>query len=207
MSDEKQKLEDLTVKQLRDLAVKRGLPAEDAEKFTSKAPLIATINVLKVKDAKVATLNEVVTPQQAKSDEKRWRTKAIIMRDKLAKQPKVRILLPLEPNQKKGVVKEVMIRGRKETVYVSGTCVYPQLNGYKLVIPKGVYVDVPEQVATLISKAHADTQDAGRDFLIDRIREHFDNIAYSPVKKTIIAGAELGNDAGIYGAASLVING
>ena len=42
-------------------------------------------------------------------------------------------------------------------------------------------------------------------FFIDRIKGHFDALLYKPVKETKIVKAELGNDAGIIGAASLVI--
>ena len=42
------------------------------------------------------------------------------------------------------------------------------------------------------------------DFFIDRIRSHFQQIAFNSVKGTLIVEAKLGNDAGIYGAASLV---
>ena len=43
-------------------------------------------------------------------------------------------------------------------------------------------------------------------FFIEKIVNHFKNIAFAPVKDTLIVKAILGNDAGIYGAASLVIN-
>ena len=43
-------------------------------------------------------------------------------------------------------------------------------------------------------------------FLIDKIKKHFIKIAFEPVKETLIVKAKLGNDAGIYGAASLVID-
>ncbi len=43
-------------------------------------------------------------------------------------------------------------------------------------------------------------------FLIDKIRNEFEKSAFNTVKATIITQAKLGNDAGIYGAASLVIN-
>jgi len=46
---------------------------------------------------------------------------------------------------------------------------------------------------------------AGR-FLIDKINENFQKMAFKTVKDTLIVQATLGNDAGIYGAASLVIN-
>lgn len=43
------------------------------------------------------------------------------------------------------------------------------------------------------------------DFLIDRIIEKYNKIAFSATKDLIIQSSMLGNDAGIYGAASLVI--
>ncbi len=42
------------------------------------------------------------------------------------------------------------------------------------------------------------------NFFIDKIRKHFREIAFKSVKNTLIVKAKLGNDAGIYGAASLV---
>lgn len=44
-------------------------------------------------------------------------------------------------------------------------------------------------------------------FFIDKIRKNFDELVFEPAKDTVIAEAKLGNDAGIYGAASLVKNG
>jgi len=43
------------------------------------------------------------------------------------------------------------------------------------------------------------------NFFIERIRSHFQQIAFNSVRDTLIVEAKLGNDAGIYGAASLVI--
>ena len=42
------------------------------------------------------------------------------------------------------------------------------------------------------------------DFLLDKIRTCFKEIAFKSTKNTLIVKAKLGNDAGIYGAASLV---
>jgi glucokinase len=44
------------------------------------------------------------------------------------------------------------------------------------------------------------------DFLIDHIKKHFRKYKFMAVQDTIITLAELGNDAGMYGAASLIIN-
>lgn len=45
------------------------------------------------------------------------------------------------------------------------------------------------------------------EYLLDKIRKHFDSYAFSAIKGTKIVEATLGNDAGIYGAARMVING
>lgn len=45
------------------------------------------------------------------------------------------------------------------------------------------------------------------EFLFNKVRTYFNNYAFGPVKKTKICGAILGNEAGIYGAARMVING
>ncbi len=44
------------------------------------------------------------------------------------------------------------------------------------------------------------------EFLLEKVREYFDQFTFSAVKSTKIVSAELGNDAGIYGAAKLVID-
>lgn len=45
------------------------------------------------------------------------------------------------------------------------------------------------------------------EFLLKRVRAHFDEIAFSAIKNTKIVEATLGNEAGIYGAARMVVNG
>lgn len=60
-------------------------------------------------------------------------SKAEAMKLKLMAQPKVRIFVPLEGKEKLGVTISVI------------------LNGYRLNVPKGVYIDVPEQVAEVIA--------------------------------------------------------
>lgn len=69
-------------------------------------------------------------------------SKAEIMREHLAKQPKVRILIPVEGKEKPGITIPVTI------------------NGYRLNIMKGVYVEVPEQVADMIMKSQKQTMEA-----------------------------------------------
>ena len=69
-------------------------------------------------------------------------SKAEIMRVHLAKQPKIRILIPVEGKEKPGMTVPVTI------------------NGYRLNIAKGVYVEVPEQVADMIMKSQKQTVEA-----------------------------------------------
>src|SRR5262245_60366750 len=59
-------------------------------------------------------------------------SKAEMMRQKLAAEPKVRILIPLANGEKPGVTQSVI------------------LNGYAMYIRKGDYVNVPESVAEVL---------------------------------------------------------
>ena len=43
-------------------------------------------------------------------------------------------------------------------------------------------------------------------FLLDQVDAYFRQMMFGPVKDTTLVTAELGNDAGMFGAASLVIN-
>lgn len=69
-------------------------------------------------------------------------SKAAIMKKKLAAQPKVRILVSLEGGEKFGITKSVI------------------LNGYRMNIIKGIYVDVPEQVADVLSESQQQALEA-----------------------------------------------
>lgn len=59
-------------------------------------------------------------------------TKARAMRDQLAKEPKVRVFIPLANGEKQGVTQSVI------------------LNGYPMYIRKGTYVNVPQSVAEVL---------------------------------------------------------
>lgn len=69
-------------------------------------------------------------------------SKAEKMRDKLALQPKVRIMIPRKSEEAKGITESVI------------------LNGYRINIRKGSYVDVPESVAKIIFDAQEQTEAA-----------------------------------------------
>lgn len=163
----------MTVKELRTEAIKLGMPEQDAETFTVKAPLIATINVLKAKEVvkRVDSLEEKINPKEEKSFEKAYMTKRERMRLRLMAQPRIRMLVPKEPTEKDGVVKWVLDPklGYEVQVYVSGAVKTVTLNGYKYLIPKGVYSEVPQQIADIIEKSQQQTSEAGQDKLLDRI--------------------------------------
>jgi len=170
MAKKEKKLEEMTVKELRAEVVARGMSEKDAEDFTTKKPLINTINTLIGKE-NVATLEDRETKVEKKRSDQRWLSKAERMRDKLSKQPKIRFFVPLAHPEKIGKVKKVKIKGRMETVHVSGAIETVTLNGYKTIIPKGRFVEIPEQVAEVLAKSYQMTADAGKDMLADRIDE------------------------------------
>ena len=64
------------------------------------------------------------------------------MKEALAKQPKVRIMIPREPKEPEGSFDTVVV------------------NGYCYQIKKGVYVEVPEQIAQIIMDSRNETEEA-----------------------------------------------
>lgn len=157
----------LTVKELRAVLVSLGMKEEDAENFETKRPLIATINTLRAKRTEAV----VETKGQLKEDKKQYMSKKEQMREILMAQPKVRILVPCEGDEKPGVIKLVFNERTKrdEQVYVSGAYLPVQLNGFKWLVAKGVYQEVPQQVADTVSAAQNMTASAGKSHLIDRL--------------------------------------
>ncbi len=162
--DKKEDLNKLTVKELRVIVVKLGMPEDDAENFETKKPLISVINTLRAKAV-------VETPGQLKKEKEEYLGKAERMRAQLMKQPRVRILVPLAPKEKVGVIKLVYnkLTKRKEQVHVKGAYLPVQLDGFKWLVACGVYQEVPQQIADVISESQQQTVEAGRDYLIDRI--------------------------------------
>lgn len=163
MAAKKEDLNKLTVKDLREMVVKLGMSEEDADNFETKRPLISTINALRAQKV-------VETPRQLKKDEKKYMSKKEIMRKILMKQPRVRILIPCTGKEKPGVIKWVLNEktGRKEQVYVSGSYTPVQINGFKWLVPHGIYDEVPQAIADMVSESQHLTAEAGKDFLIDR---------------------------------------
>lgn len=159
------KLEELSLSQLKEKAVVLGLTAEELKSFITKASIIATIRAIeKVKP--VATLNPTETPREIKEDSRRWETKVDKMRAFLENQPTVRVLIPLEGDEKQGVVKEA----NGQMVAVSGAVWSKTFNGYRVCIPKGKYTDVPQSIAENIEKEYHQTTHAGDQWKLDRVK-------------------------------------
>jgi hypothetical protein len=113
----------------------------------------------KEKTEEIEKVDEAKQPK-AKTPAERPLKKAERMKEHLAKQPKVRIIIPLEPNEKPGGTESVI------------------LNGYPFFIKKGVYVEVPEQVADVIMESRKETDAAferAKQRVSDTERPEFDN--------------------------------
>lgn len=154
-----------TVKQLREDLVKLGFDAKSAEGIKTKDALEATINALQ---SKVESLEETADPKEERDTEKHWLAKADKMAKHLHNQEKVTVMIPLEPNEKVGQVREVKMRDTIQYQYVSGAVWSKTFNGYKVIIPKGTYYKVPQQIADNIANELNQTQQAGQHLRIDR---------------------------------------
>jgi len=157
------KLEELSLNQLKEKAVALGLTEKELKSFNSKATVIATIRAIE-KAKPVATLNPTDTPRETKKDTRRWENKVDRMRNFLKGQSTVRVLIPLDGDEKQGVVKEV----NGQMVAVSGSVWSKTFNGYRVCVPKGKYTDVPQSIAENIEKEYHQTAHAGDAWKTDR---------------------------------------
>ncbi len=167
-----------TIRDLREELVKLGFSATAAKAIMSRKAANEVIKNLKslkkakkaekVEPKKVETIADDSTPEENKFTEKRWRSKAERMAKHLEKQETIRVLIPLEANEKVGVVKEKIVHGIKIFEHVSGAIWSKTFNGYTVIYPKGTYVDVPEQIADNIREEYSQTEAAGRHLRLDR---------------------------------------
>jgi len=149
--------EETTLKQLQEILTAEGF--ENAELFNTKKQVITIIKKLRTNKIATSIVASITNPGTASTvtqnietptekhnwESKRDRTKAII-----ESAPKIRTMIPLDIGEKMGAVAEL------------------QINGYKKIIPKGVYVDLPLPFADLVAYAYNQTAEAGKDFLLDR---------------------------------------
>ena len=158
---------------LKKEAVKLGMSEVDVIKFKDEDTLRATINTLKANQV-VVPEPEVITPvvespKENKEDERRWKTKADRQKTFFDSQEKITVMIPLEPGEKPGVIKTKKVGDREETFVVSGAVWSKTFNGYRVIIPKGVYTPVAKGIAENLSKELNQTMTAGEAFKLDRI--------------------------------------
>lgn len=85
--------------------------------------------------------------------ETKYRTKAMMTKAALEKQPKVMVFIPFEAGENAAMAAKV-----KQTV---------NINGYQFDVPRGVAVEVPKQVAEMIKERLESEGKAGRAYRID----------------------------------------
>jgi predicted nucleic-acid-binding protein len=175
-----------TLKELKQDLIDNGMSPESVKAFIKREQAIEVLNILKEKKMiekqvinpvkeevkKVASIEEAPNPSEEKAIEKSWRSKAQIMMDIWLTEPKVRTLIPSDPGKKPGNVEWRTDKfGMKVQVATTpeDTIESFQANGAKWLIPKGVYVEVPERVAKGLAERLQLTNEAGSNISLDRI--------------------------------------
>lgn len=166
-----------TLKVIQAELIERGFPKEQVKGLQSKAVAQAVLDSMtknpvsagKVEVVKVATLDEKPDPREEKVIEKQYLSRRDIMRAKLEAQPQVPIFIPKADTEPAGIVKVVKVAGKNEYVHVGGSVEVFTLQGYQVIVPKGVQTNVPLQIFQLWSDSLRLTQQAGSQFSVNRI--------------------------------------
>ncbi len=173
-------LNSMTLGQLKEVAVGLGMDTEAANKFTGKAQIIATIQLVKqtmvrvpqgvpVADSEVeiddpATKTRKVTKEDGTTvvkeavrdnineDRRNFETRKSKIKAFLDSQPKVQVFVPRDFGEKAGAILPVTI------------------NGYRYSILKGVMVNVPKGVYEVIKNSVEATDRVGAEFSQDRVK-------------------------------------
>lgn len=160
-------MDERTIKQLKEeLVTGYGFSKEDSERYVNKASILAIMKAIDERSG-ANFVPESVDDEMVRDS---WTSKSKRQYEYWKSQPKIKILVPLEGEEKTGVVDWVQDpkTGNMVQVYRSGAIQTVIENGARFFVPKGVYVDVPEPVAKLIQEKYAQTNSAGKDFLADR---------------------------------------
>lgn len=182
-----------TLKELQEELVELGMEEEEASEFRTKAAAEVTIKMLKKQPAekapeeeKVKSIEERPDPKEEKVVNKSWKSKANRMKAKLLDQEFVSILIPLDPNESMGEVEWVMqdteeniplkewlslshaVKMKTYQKHIGGAITSPQLNGFKFMIPKGVYYRVPMQIFEVVNEANMEQLKATQYKNLDR---------------------------------------
>lgn len=159
-------LNTLKYNELKSLAKEKGLDASGTKEDLLARLNGAGINGGEVEDdtedgsadetpvtapAAPKAVNEAVEEKKA---EKALRSDAKAMKEALEKQPKVSIMIPFE-------VGENAEQGKKVPFHVN-------VNGYKMDLDRGVYIEVPKQIADMIKERLESEGKIGSQWRIDR---------------------------------------
>lgn len=176
MSTDTTNLEGLKYNELKSLAKKKGLDAsgtkEDLLARLSDAGVEAGADddageteetqEVETPQEEAETVNETPAPTAVNATERvesqkadrELKADAKAMKTHLDKQPKVSIMIPFE-------VGENPENGKKVKFHVN-------LNGYAMEIPRGIYVEVPKQIADMIKARLESEGKIGNQWRIDR---------------------------------------
>lgn len=197
MSKKAEKKE-VSLKELQSLAVKEGLPEFEVKDYKSKNSLISAIRLQREKkqvevkselqvealkeevkeakaaDTKVASLEDPINVKEDKKIKRSHAGKKAIMRDLLAKQLKngenTIMMLELRSGEKPGVVNNKYDeKGNFYQEHVSGSVEPVQINGFRYLTPRGAQARVPLRVAAVLGESMMITQNAGKEWLLDRV--------------------------------------
>lgn len=83
--------------------------------------------------------------------EREGKVREMTVKKRLAKEPRVRMFIPLGIGEKKNAM-----------AYIPVT-----INGYRIEVPKGEYVNVPQSVADILAESQNQTVNAGNEWKID----------------------------------------
>lgn len=136
--------EDL-ITRLKEAGVNGTVPTDDTDDTTADEPVETQAQPA------APVVNEQVASKKA---DVALRNDAKSMKAHLDKQPKVSIMIPFE-------VGENPINGKNVPFHCN-------LNGYALDIPRGVYVDVPLQIADMIKERLESEGKIGAEWRLDR---------------------------------------
>ena len=105
---------------------------------------VAEPALVEVEEPKVEETKKV--SKSRKGSEIEWQGKAKTTRDKIMAEPKIKFLVPLDINEKQGTILPVTI------------------NGWRLNIPKGIFIDLPQSIAVMLAEKYQITSEAGKEF-------------------------------------------
>ena len=184
---ENKKIEDMTLKELKEALVENGLDKATAKAFIAKAQATAVLNMLLEKKLnektskevieaqaevkKVDSIEELPNPTEERNINKSWKSKAEIMMNIWLTEPMKQMMVPAEPGRPAGKVEWRTDRNGKKYQFAltpEDTIKTIQVNGAKWMVPKGTYVDVPTRVADKIARELEMTNNAGKKWLLDR---------------------------------------